>query len=200
MKKRCASVAGRRHRLVAGGRDLRRPLSRRYERGVLLQARHAALQDKDSANHRHAGKRQRRYGELPAHWPALLALIRSGIVVRMMGVEFVVPPGRAIGLGGAGSQFFHLVVERGAESRGLDGARRLRERDRGLGDAARRRGLAVCDPHVREFDETREFRQWIFGARLLRARSAQAPLEFVEVDLIRRTGLGSTHVTLTRRG
>ena len=104
----------------------------------------------------------------------------------MMVVEFVVPPRRAIGFGRAGSEFFHLIVERWAESRGFGRVQRLRGRNGGLADAPRRR-LAVCDPHMREFDQTGKFRERILGARLLSAGRAQAPLEFVEVDLIRRT-------------
>jgi len=40
---------------------------------------------------------------------------------------------------------------------------------------------------VREFDQAGQFREGIFDAPLLRARSAQAPLEFLEVDLVTRT-------------
>ncbi len=107
--------------------------------------------------------------------------------VGMMDVELVVSPRRAIGLGRAGSEFFHLIVERRPESLGFDRGQRLRARSSGLGGAPRRRRLAVRDPHMREFDQTRQFRERIFGARLLCARGAQSPLEFVEVDLVRRT-------------
>ena len=53
---------------------------------------------------------------------------------------------------------------------------------------------------MREFDQARKLRQRILGARLLCARGAQPPLEFVEIDLVRRTGPGNTHIILTRRG
>ena len=104
----------------------------------------------------------------------------------MTSVELVVPPRRAIGLGRAGREFLHLIVERWPESAGFDRGRRRRARNRGLGGAPRRR-LAVRDAHVREFDQTRQFRERIFGLRLLSARGAQSPLEFVEVDLVHCT-------------
>ena len=104
----------------------------------------------------------------------------------MTGVELIVPPRRAIVLGRAGSEFLHLIVERWPEGAGFDRGRRRRARNRGLGGAARRR-LAVRNPHVREFDQTRKLRERIFGLRLLSARGAQSPLEFVEVDLVRCT-------------
>jgi hypothetical protein len=40
---------------------------------------------------------------------------------------------------------------------------------------------------VREFDQPRQFRERIFSLRLLGARGAQSPLEFVEVDLVRHS-------------
>jgi hypothetical protein len=40
---------------------------------------------------------------------------------------------------------------------------------------------------VREFDQTGQFLQRVFDLRLLSARGAQPPLEFVEVDLVRHT-------------
>ena len=40
---------------------------------------------------------------------------------------------------------------------------------------------------MRELDQTGQFREWIFGLRLLRARGAQSPLELVEVDLFCHT-------------
>ena len=104
----------------------------------------------------------------------------------MTSVKLVVPPRRAIGLGRAGSEFLHLVVECWPERPGFNRGRRRRARNRSLRGAARWR-LAVGDPHVREFDQTRQLRERIFGLRLLSARGAQSPLEFVEVDLVHCT-------------
>ena len=100
-----------------------------------------------------------------------------------MGVELVVPPRRAIGLGRAGRHFLHLIVERWPESPGFARARSRGARSR-LRGASRRSRLAVRDAHVRKFDQTRQFRERIFGLRLLSARGAQSPLEFVEVDFV----------------
>ena len=53
---------------------------------------------------------------------------------------------------------------------------------------------------MREFDETGQLRQGIFGPRLPSAGGPQAPLEFVEVDLVSRTWPGTAHIVLIRRG
>ena len=103
-----------------------------------------------------------------------------------MGVELIILPRLAVGLRRAGRQFLHLVVDRRPKSRGFDRLSGLRVLGAGSGGAASRR-LAVRDPEVREFDQAGKFRQGILGARLLGARGAQAPLEFVEVDLVTRT-------------
>ena len=103
----------------------------------------------------------------------------------MAGVELVVAPRRAIVLGGAGSEPLHVIVERWPKRLGFDRGQRLRARG-GLCRGPRRR-LAVRDPHVREFDQTGQFRERVFDLRLLSARGAQSPLEFVEVDFIRYT-------------
>jgi hypothetical protein len=160
-------------------------LSRSDERRFFLQARDPVLQREDSADHRDASERQRRDGDLPAHRPALFASVRLRSAVRMTGVELVVPPRRAIILGRAGSKLFHFIVERWPERLGFDRGQRLGAGD-GVAGAARRR-LAVRDAHVREFDETRQFRERIFGLGLLRAGGAQSPLELVKVDLVRYT-------------
>ena len=103
-----------------------------------------------------------------------------------MGVELIVLPRLAVGLRRAGRQFLHLVVDRGAKSRGFDRLSGLRVFGAGSGGAANRR-LAVRDPEVREFDQAGKLRQGILGARLPAARGAQPPLELVEVDLVTRT-------------
>ena len=78
------------------------------------------------------------------------------------------------------------VIVRDRLAGAIDVNGRRRARNRSLRGAARWR-LAVGDPHVREFDQTRQLRERIFGLRLLSARGAQSPLEFVEVNLVHCT-------------
>ena len=117
----------------------------------------------------------------------------------MMGVERVVLPRLALVLRGAGSEALDLLLDRRPESVCFDRGRGDHGRSSELGAALRRR-LLVRDPQMREFDQTGQLRQGIFGLRLPSAGGPQAPLEFVEVDLVGRTWPGTAHIVLIRRG
>ena len=109
------------------------------------------FQREDAADHRDARKRERGYGDLPAHWPAFLTGVRCRSAVGAMGVELVVPPRRTLLLGRAGSQAFHLIVERwpsGSVSIEVTG------RVRGTGSPARRAvgslfAISMCENSTR---------------------------------------------------
>ena len=116
----------------------------------------------------------------------------------MMSVELVILPRLALGLRGAGSQFFDLLIERRTKSASLERGWSFGARNTGSGAAPRRR-RAVRDSHVREFNQTGELREGILGARLLGASGAQAPLKFVEVDLVAGAWPGNAHKVLTCR-